>query len=178
MCYRTGKYTVCRRVRASFSPEILQARAVMGLIVMEICKAPTQRLQALSHGDIWVDSAVSLPDMLQYRNILNDARAFATSCSHSASLIKLTIYGFSGGGFNLFSFLGFWSHAVTPLLSLWFAKQAEPQLKAATEGSLPLLRASGKLENIITTNSGVASKLEITRLLPLLECFRWFCAFR
>ena len=28
MCYRT----VCRRVRASFSPEILQAGAVMGLI--------------------------------------------------------------------------------------------------------------------------------------------------
>jgi len=28
MCYGTGKYTVCRRVRPSFSPEILQARAV------------------------------------------------------------------------------------------------------------------------------------------------------
>ena len=31
-CYRTGKYTVCRRVHASFSPEILQAGAVKGLI--------------------------------------------------------------------------------------------------------------------------------------------------
>ena len=31
-CYRTGKYTDCRRVRASFSPEILQAWAVKGLI--------------------------------------------------------------------------------------------------------------------------------------------------
>ena len=30
-CYRTGKYTVCRLVRASFSPEILQAGAVKGL---------------------------------------------------------------------------------------------------------------------------------------------------
>ena len=30
-CYRTGKYTVCRRVRVSFSPEILQALAVKGL---------------------------------------------------------------------------------------------------------------------------------------------------
>ena len=30
MCYRTGKYTVRRRVRASFSPEILQAVAVKG----------------------------------------------------------------------------------------------------------------------------------------------------
>ena len=31
-CYRTGKYTVCRRVRASFSPDILQAVAVKGLM--------------------------------------------------------------------------------------------------------------------------------------------------
>ena len=31
MGYRTGKYTVCRRVRASFSLEILQAVAVKGL---------------------------------------------------------------------------------------------------------------------------------------------------
>ena len=31
MCYRTGKYTVCRRVRAAFSPEILQAVAVKKL---------------------------------------------------------------------------------------------------------------------------------------------------
>ena len=30
-CYRTGKYTVCRRVRASFRPEILHAGAVKGL---------------------------------------------------------------------------------------------------------------------------------------------------
>ena len=29
--YRTGKYMVCRRVPASFSPEILQAGAVKGL---------------------------------------------------------------------------------------------------------------------------------------------------
>ena len=35
-CYRTGKYTVCRRVRASFSPEILQVGAVKGLIITEI----------------------------------------------------------------------------------------------------------------------------------------------
>ena len=30
MCYRTGKYTVCRRVRVSFSPEILHAGTVKG----------------------------------------------------------------------------------------------------------------------------------------------------
>ena len=30
-CYRTEKYTVCRCVRASFSPEILQAGEVKGL---------------------------------------------------------------------------------------------------------------------------------------------------
>jgi len=36
-CYRTGKHTVCRRVRASFSPEILQAGqgAVEGLTVRQ-----------------------------------------------------------------------------------------------------------------------------------------------
>ena len=31
MCYGTGKYTVCRRVRAFFSPEIVQAGEVKGL---------------------------------------------------------------------------------------------------------------------------------------------------
>ena len=31
MCYRTRKYTVCRHVHASFSPEILQAGAVKAL---------------------------------------------------------------------------------------------------------------------------------------------------
>ena len=31
MCYRTGKYTLCGRDRAYFSPEILQAGAVKGL---------------------------------------------------------------------------------------------------------------------------------------------------
>ena len=31
-CHMTGKHTVCRRVRASFSPENLQAGAVKGLI--------------------------------------------------------------------------------------------------------------------------------------------------
>jgi len=30
-CYRTGKYTVCRRVRTSFGQEILQAGAMKGL---------------------------------------------------------------------------------------------------------------------------------------------------
>ena len=32
MCYRTGKYPIRRGVRASFSPEILRAGAVKGLI--------------------------------------------------------------------------------------------------------------------------------------------------
>ena len=34
MGYRTGKYPVCRRVRTSFSPEILQAGAVKGLSIL------------------------------------------------------------------------------------------------------------------------------------------------
>ena len=36
-CYRTGKHTVCRRVRAAFSPDILQAGAVKGLIPFYLC---------------------------------------------------------------------------------------------------------------------------------------------
>ena len=35
-CYRTGKYTVCRRVSALFSPEILLARAAKRLISYSI----------------------------------------------------------------------------------------------------------------------------------------------
>ena len=31
MCYKTKYYTVCRCIRASLSPEILQAEAVKGL---------------------------------------------------------------------------------------------------------------------------------------------------
>ena len=48
-CYRSGKYTVCRRVRASFSPEMLQAGDVKGLrrplkqtIKNAICKLSEQ----------------------------------------------------------------------------------------------------------------------------------------
>ena len=37
MRYRTGKYTVSRRVHASFSPEVLQAGAVKGLTVNKSC---------------------------------------------------------------------------------------------------------------------------------------------
>ena len=33
-CYRTGKYPVCRRVRTSFSPEIVQAGALKGLSIL------------------------------------------------------------------------------------------------------------------------------------------------
>ena len=36
MRHRTGKYHVYRRVRASFSPEILQAVAVKGLSLMVV----------------------------------------------------------------------------------------------------------------------------------------------
>jgi len=31
-CHRSGKYTVCRLVRAAFSPEIVQVGAVEGLM--------------------------------------------------------------------------------------------------------------------------------------------------
>ena len=32
-CYRTGTFSVCRRIRSSFSPDILQVGAVKGLII-------------------------------------------------------------------------------------------------------------------------------------------------
>ena len=40
-CYRTGKYTVCRRFLAFFSPEILQAVAVKGLTSHIFLSSPT-----------------------------------------------------------------------------------------------------------------------------------------
>ena len=41
MCYRTETYTVCRRVRASFSPEILHAGAMKGLRVLPLIETLT-----------------------------------------------------------------------------------------------------------------------------------------
>ena len=35
-CYRTGKYTACMCVRASFSPEVAQAGAVKGLKTLTV----------------------------------------------------------------------------------------------------------------------------------------------
>ena len=43
MCYRTGKYTVCRRLRVSFSTEILQAEAAKGLIDILFGRAESNR---------------------------------------------------------------------------------------------------------------------------------------
>ena len=45
-CYRTGKYTLCRRVRAYSSPEILQAGAVKGLmrLIILLLHSPPNRL--------------------------------------------------------------------------------------------------------------------------------------
>ena len=48
MCYRTGKYTVCRSVHASFRPDILQAGAVKGLIAMYFDEA---LMKAWSNGE-------------------------------------------------------------------------------------------------------------------------------
>ena len=41
MCYRAGKYTVCGRVRASFSPEISHAGTVKGLITRRKTTSPS-----------------------------------------------------------------------------------------------------------------------------------------
>ena len=42
-CYRTGKGTVCRRVRTLFSPESLQAGAVKGLKEVNFSKLKSQK---------------------------------------------------------------------------------------------------------------------------------------
>ena len=49
-CYRSGTYTVCRRVRAFFSPEILQAVAVKGLILSSVL--------ILADLNFWFDKSV------------------------------------------------------------------------------------------------------------------------
>ena len=46
MFYRTGKYIVCGRVRASFSPKILRAAAVKGLNQIK----PTRHLTVKKSG--------------------------------------------------------------------------------------------------------------------------------
>ena len=42
-CYRSGKYTVCRRIRASFIPETLHAGTVKGLTVQSNPKLGNQK---------------------------------------------------------------------------------------------------------------------------------------
>jgi len=49
MCYTTGKYTVCKRVRAFFRPEILQAGAVMGLKALSFSKKKNVTITDLSN---------------------------------------------------------------------------------------------------------------------------------
>ena len=49
-CYRIGKHTVCRRVRASLSPEIVQAEAVKGFITVCIYSHTQQNVRAGDAG--------------------------------------------------------------------------------------------------------------------------------
>ena len=50
MCYRTGIYTVCRHVHISFSPEMLQAGALQGLMSSHVgLTYQGQRLLAISN---------------------------------------------------------------------------------------------------------------------------------
>ena len=53
MCYRAGKYAVCRRVRVSFTPEIVQAGTVKGLVRLILAKRFSfsfARLKAAVYG--------------------------------------------------------------------------------------------------------------------------------
>ena len=49
ICYGTGKYTVRRRVRAFFSPEILQAVAVNGLMRHSVVGQCTEPVSSVHH---------------------------------------------------------------------------------------------------------------------------------
>ena len=51
MCYKTRKYTVCRRICASFSPEILQAGAVKGLLPRSYFKTLGQEIIFTWHSE-------------------------------------------------------------------------------------------------------------------------------
>ena len=51
-CYRKRKYTVCRCGPAPFSPDILQAEAMKGLMLMQLSRA----LQALCDGTAFFSS--------------------------------------------------------------------------------------------------------------------------
>ena len=51
MCHRTRKYTVCRRVRASFGPNILQVGAVKGLSKVWKCRQRSYRSQLQANCD-------------------------------------------------------------------------------------------------------------------------------
>ena len=50
-CCRSGKCAVCRRVRTSFSPEVLQAGAVKGLKPEKYSTASARRSQFLVSCD-------------------------------------------------------------------------------------------------------------------------------
>ena len=58
MCYRTGKYTVCRRVRASFSPEIVHAGTVKGLTFAETFVNAYAVTRRVSMGQYTVEISV------------------------------------------------------------------------------------------------------------------------
>ena len=53
MCHRTGKYTVCRLVHASFIPEMLQGGAVEGLIGASQGSA-MQASERKGEGEVWL----------------------------------------------------------------------------------------------------------------------------
>ena len=63
-CYRTGKYTVCRRVRASFSPEILQAGTVKGLSFMGLKKNDKDEDRRTLNG--YVDAVLKKTQLITY----------------------------------------------------------------------------------------------------------------
>ena len=73
-CYWSGKYTVCRRVRVSFSPEILQAGAVKGLRQVNCFGADSVALDTATHFRIQMRDTISI--LLSSSSELNKSSQF------------------------------------------------------------------------------------------------------
>ena len=83
MCYRTGKIHSLRDVRASFSPEMLQAGAVKGLMVNRSEDASCRKKKT---DNMLIIISVCLLNSLAYSmNIYTEEVCFFGSCrSHVA----------------------------------------------------------------------------------------------
>ena len=100
MSYRTGNDTVCIRVRASFSPEILQAAAVKELIIVIISLSHVTGLHhcTTSHYHIFVRCYRTAPLLSPVTSVtrltrLHNFRVYYVNVAPSDTLLGLTECG-------------------------------------------------------------------------------------